>query len=195
MVTNATEKGIGKQNVRAGRGSRCSATSVKGGAITRQNVPATRRKEKEKERVKEKDGMDKVIGARAVKEIGVRAEKEIVAKEEKGKGDGTKRGGKSGAIKGKGKGKGKGKRGMNEFGCSNDGDWLGNEWQASADWNQGFNSLSPQGENGGQSWMRRVWPLTLRESPSTLSLSFLSLYQHRQAFLLFLCGLCRPPPF
>ena len=39
----------------------------------RQNVPAKRRKEHDMERVKEKDGMERVIGARAIKEIGARA--------------------------------------------------------------------------------------------------------------------------
>ena len=43
-------------------------------------------------------------------------------------------------IKAKGKGNGKGgKKSMNEFGCSNAWDWLGNDWQGSTDWNnQGF---------------------------------------------------------
>ena len=81
MVTNATEKGIGKQIVRAGRGSRCSVTSAEGGAITQHSFPVKRRRAKEKERIKEKDGVEKVIGTRVVKEIGVKA-KEIGAKEE-----------------------------------------------------------------------------------------------------------------
>ena len=62
---------------------RCSATSAEGWAITQQIVPAKTRKAKEKERINEKDAVEKVIGRRLVKEIGATA-KEIRAKEEKG---------------------------------------------------------------------------------------------------------------
>ena len=41
-----------------------------------------------------------------------------------------------------------------------------NEWQALADWNRGRNSLARQGQDEGQSWMRRLCPLTIKESPS-----------------------------
>ena len=85
----------------------------------------------EKERIKEKDGAEQVIGTMAVKEIGGKGKGEWgkggkgYGGEGWGKGDGTKGGGTSGAIKGKGKGKGKGKKGMNEFGYSNNWDWWG----------------------------------------------------------------------
>ena len=61
-----------------------NAINVKGGATTRQIFPAKAINGKEKANVtKGKDGAEKVIGTRVVKEIGVKA-KEIGAKEEKG---------------------------------------------------------------------------------------------------------------
>ena len=48
-----------------------------------QSVPVKRRKAKEKERMKGKDGVEKVIGTRVVKEIGAKA-KEIGEHEEQG---------------------------------------------------------------------------------------------------------------
>ena len=79
MKVKATDKRI----ARAEGVLMFNAINVKGGATTRQSVPAKVIKGKAEAKVtKGKDGAEKVIGTRVVKEIGVKA-KEIGAEEEK----------------------------------------------------------------------------------------------------------------
>ena len=54
---------------------------------------------------------------------------------------------------------------MSEFDYANDWNWRGSaDWQGSADWSSQFNSLAPGDGRSGSSWMRRLCPLTDKET-------------------------------